>query len=289
VGKVTAAQRKIGQMYMIDGLTSRQIAHRLGKSRQYIQKVLNGLSRNGILKHRLPEGGSTQQPLNQKKYELHGIQLDIRPHRLSDSYTTALKDTGRRKLHIEGCTVLCYAKKVEVYTDDLSWQGETCSHVTQQAMAYLNRILPRIENRTGAVLLKPQSDNCRIVASHYARWDATLARWAKINDYSIRCHASDDGKLWLLCDFSKGVYHMETVHPTTAKQDMEEVIEPFLGDLREHWQKTGELIKLTDILKLLHDTAKMNQETAAGLQAMIFLKDVNSAKKVSAQRPDYIL
>ena len=102
---------------------------------------------------------------------------------------------------------------------------------------------------------------------HIADLDNDIAKDAA-NRKEIYKVKNDKGETWFQTDKSFGI-EGETVHKRTAPQDMDNIIEPFLNDLKMTYEKTQELPKFSDILKALNTLTNEARESAAGLNSVI--------------------
>ena len=93
-----------------------------------------------------------------------------------------------------------------------------------------------------------------------------LAKDCNLNKDYIRVYTREDGKLWFMIDNSFNLNEAETVHPETAKADMENIIQPYFNDLRENKH-----LLPSQINKAVLDTQKQVYEIANGLNALIKL------------------
>ena len=97
----------------------------------------------------------------------------------------------------------------------------------------------------------------RTSRQHFAKLKDQLAIICNQQGKKLEVRGSD-GKVWLITDRSFKIDELEFIHSETAVADGDKVLIPFLNDLREHTQKTGETLLLSDILKSL-DMITKNQ------------------------------
>jgi len=82
--------------------------------------------------------------------------------------------------------------------------------------------------------------------------------YAKVNDALALKYAKDEKKLkirneegvWCITDYSFHKDELETVNSKTSDSDMDNVILPFMNDLKSHYDKTGEMLKFTQLMTL---------------------------------------
>lgn len=87
----------------------------------------------------------------------------------------------------------------------------------------------------------------RVLRQHYADVDNGLAKL--YNKKGVRKLEVVDGRgKWLLVDNSFNLNELETVHKETAVRDMDSVVKPFFNDLKEFFEKSGEPLKLSELV-----------------------------------------
>lgn len=241
-------------------LTPKKIAIRRGRSVQAIYKTVNSLKKKGVLKNNYLEVENVEctfKPLNQK-IRLHGQEFHINILWKNPQY----KEKIGSIIYIDGNTVRLYRDSIEVYSNK-SFYGDTANRATAESLNYWNRFFIRLENDLKVILVKPRKQNIRQVKAHYAEINNGLAKECNINADKIRLYATEDNKIWFTIDNSFNLDEAETQHTQTAKEDMQEVVAPFFNDLRDNKPPT-----LSQLMTVLNEMAKINKETAAGLNAV---------------------
>jgi hypothetical protein len=71
----------------------------------------------------------------------------------------------------------------------------------------------------------------RLVKQHYADPNNSLAKKYEAEGKKLQVIGSD-GKTWLLIDCSTGLPELETVHPSQAAGDMDDVVKRFFGEMK---------------------------------------------------------
>jgi hypothetical protein len=88
----------------------------------------------------------------------------------------------------------------------------------------------------------------RIFRQHYGKVNDPLA--VEITARGEKLEVRNERGAWLIVDRSLNLNELETIHTATAIPDMDKVIVPFFNDLKGHYDRTGETILLTDMVKL---------------------------------------
>lgn len=105
-------------------------------------------------------------------------------------------------------------------------------HALIQAMQILEDSIPKIENLFNVRLIKNYKNNITIISQEYARIQDALARLYR-GDGNRLYVTGDDGKIWMITDFSFSTDETEFIHPNNATDDLD-AIAPFLNDLRKN-------------------------------------------------------
>lgn len=236
--KTTKKENEILTLLTEECLTPKQIALRLKTSKQNIYKFMKKLRKKGLLKRdyqKVAKFQSTIQPNH--KIRLHGQEFNIRILYRDERY---LDIRNRSNLvYVDGNTVRLYRDSVEVYSGK-SFYADSVQKATVRSFDYWNRFFSLLENDLRVVLVKPRSQNIRLVNHHYAELNNELAEYCNERSEKIKVYTREDGKLWFLIDASFNGNEGETVHSVTAKEDMEGVVRPFFNDLRRFGSERGE-------------------------------------------------
>ena len=156
---------------------------------------------------------------------------------------------------------------IDIYSNQFFY-GDTLAHAFHKSAEYWNRLMAKLEHEVSCILLKPRSQNIKLVRLHIAETNNEIAKdidnsgekWFKV-------YAPEDGKLCFLIDNSFNLHEFEAVHSKTAKPDMEKVGKVFI-DIREKKSylpsDSKEMIdKLALVSKNMVDYAiKTNENTA---------------------------
>lgn len=128
------------------------------------------------------------------------------------------------RLQIKSTTKSLIIKIPTIYATD--WE-----HAIIQAMGILEDNLYKIEKRFKIRLVKDYKANITIISQEYARIQDALAKLYRKEKNRIYL-TGEDGKIWLITDFSFSTDELEFMHPEKATDDVD-AIAPFLNDLRK--------------------------------------------------------
>ena len=294
ISKLSPTEKEILSLLTDDCLTIKQAAIRRKTSIQAVYKIVTQLKDKGAITRclkRVEKEGGGIQPFNQK-IRLHGQQfkinilfMDHRYHKIRDKCNT---------IDIDGNTIRLHSNKLEIYSH-ASFYADDVATATADSMKYWQRILHKLEHDLKIILVKPRAQNIKLVkVGHYAETNNELAKECEQKAHKVNIHTTEDGKLWFTVDNSFNLHEAETLHPQTAKEDMQEAVRPFFNDLRDHRPPV-----LSDIMgvinkmaQTLQDQAEVNKETAAGLNSIVtFVKSQlpDPGKEIRPKdRPDYM-
>jgi len=101
-----------------------------------------------------------------------------------------------------------------------------------QAMQILEDSIYKIEGLFKINLIKNYKANIKIISQEYARIQDALAKLYRSEGNRIYL-TGDDGKIWLITDFSFSTDETEFIHTEKATDDVD-AIAPFLNDLRKN-------------------------------------------------------
>lgn len=279
---LSAAEAEVLRLVCDEFLTVKQVAIRRHSSVQAVYKIVSRLKRKGLLDrglNRVEKDGGTFKP---NGVRLHGQEFNVKIL-FKDGRYKKLRERANT-IFVDGNTVRLYRDSVEVYSG-VSFFGEDAQVATARSFGYWNRFFVRLESDLKVVLVKSRSANVRMVKAEYARVNSGIARECGCRAEKVRVFAREDGKLWFLIDNSFNLHECETCHPDTAKRDMQEVVQPFLDDLRDN------PVTLSEVMRVVREIAEVNKETAAGLNAVAtYLRMQIPEEKVKEglERAEYI-
>ncbi len=129
------------------------------------------------------------------------------------------------RLQVKTTTKSVIIKMPTIYATD--WE-----HAVVQAMSILEDVLPKIETAFKIALVKNYKANITIISQEYARIQDSLAKAYRTEKNRLYL-TGEDGKIWLITDFSFSTDETEFIHPNRATDDVD-AIAPFLNDLRKN-------------------------------------------------------
>ena len=237
-----------------DGLCIAEIARRRKVSRTAIYKVLKTLNKKGFLRHPkryfyeiTPKGMEGLHSFVALRYKLRQHNLHFKIAILESPRNWALKRNELRQLPFFNKTIklknneqdLFNYGKLQVKTTTKSIilklpniYAENWEHAVIQAMSILEDSIYRLEKLFQIVLIKDYKANITLITQEYARVQDSLAKLYRMEGNRLYL-SGDDGKIWLITDFSFSTDETEFIHTTKATDDVD-AIAPFLNDLRRN-------------------------------------------------------
>lgn len=279
--ELTKTEQEVLTLLTEDFLTPKQIALRRQTSKQATYKTIKKLKDLGLVSkdYRKVDFSLCGSQPKHKIIRLHGQEFNIKILYQDHRYKQILKTSNT--IINDGCTIRLYRNSVEIYANKSFW-GETSQKATSESMKYWQRFFIKLENDLKVILIKHRANNIKIVKAHYANINNPIATQPDADN--IKIYAKEDGKLWFQIDNSLNLHEGETQHPETAKEDMQDVIRPFLNDLRDHKVTMG------DLIKLIHTTIDMQQVNTMQIKALLDLltpaKPIN--EEISQEKPYYV-
>jgi len=266
-------QQEILLMITEDFLTPKQISIRRETNISAVYKTIKKLKEKGVLRWGGRKGvenfRTTPHPhLKQPKHSDKSKSFDryIRLHaqefNIEILYKTEQYEYFRQKsniITIDNNTIRLYKTSIEVYSGK-DFNAEDEVRATALSMQYWTKFFFKLEDYLKIILIKPRSNNIKIVNNHYAEVNNEIAKEYNRKKIKLHIYTKDDGKLWFTIDNSFNLNEAETQHPETAKNDMGKV-KDFFNDIRE--KKSLLPSETTQSISILSDTfSKFMQEQA---------------------------
>ena len=262
------SEREVLRFLTEEFLTRKQIASRRKTSRQAVDKIINSLKKKGVISPQETKvaylGGGRQPECNHRGVEkkrvfrLHGQHWGARFIYKSDKF---LRNFGKIiVVEFDGCKVRINRDGVDIWVLR-SFYGDDVDKATLDSLGFLQKVLFKIENDFGVVLVKDRCNNVKLHQQHYSEVGNELAKDERMSGDRFKVFGRD-GKLWLLIDNSFNLHELETVHPEKAKEDML-CIQRHFEDIRNN-----DLPVLSDVMRVIKELAVQNKETASGLNAV---------------------
>lgn len=236
------------------GLNISEIAKQRGVTRRAVYKVLSTLIKGGLI-HKIGYGvyELTDKGI-QGIHSLVALRYKLRQHNLNFKIrilgsprnwelrrnelrqmpyfnkTLKLKNNEQDlfnygKLQIKTTTKSVIIKMPTIYATD--WESAIL-----QAIGILEDNIYKIEKEFKISLIKDYKANITIISQEYARIQDALAKLYRKEGNRLYL-TGEDGKIWLITDFSFSVDETEFIHPEKATDDID-AIAPFLNDLRKN-------------------------------------------------------
>ena len=137
-------------------------------------------------------------------------------------------------------------------------------HSVVQAMGILEDAIPKLERLFKVVLVKDYKSNITIISQEYARIQDALARLYRAENSRLYV-TGDDGKIWMITDFSFSTDETEWIHPDKASDDVD-AIAPALNYLRDN---PGALPQLEESIRGVAQVQKMEAKNILKHQAVL--------------------
>ena len=277
--ELTETEKEVLILLTKEFLTPKQVALRRETSKQATYEIIRNLKKKGVITRQYAnlyyfQCGSKE---SKGKIRLHGQEFNIKILFKDHRYKEILKKCNT--IDNDGCTIRLYRNSVEIYANKSFW-GETAQRATAESMRYWQRFFIKLENDLKIILVKHRSQNIKLVKAHYANINDPIAKQPEADN--IKIYAKEDGKLWFQIDNSLNLHEGETQHPETAKEDMQEVIIPFLQDLRD-----SKLV-MSDVVKLIQLSIEMQQVNTLQIKSIIeMLTPVKSLNGTNNQEKPY--
>ena len=237
-----------------EGLNISEIARKRKVTRRSIYKVLSTLNKRGLIRHpkrylyELTDKGiqgihsfvALRYKLRQhnlhfkiavlespKNWELKRNELRQLPY---FNKTLKLKNNEQDlfnygKLQVKTTTKSIIIKMPTLFAPD--WESAIV-----QAIGILEDNIYKIEKEFKILLVKDYKANITIISQEYARIQDALAKLYRKEGNRLYL-TGEDGKIWLITDFSFSVDELEFIHPEKATDDLD-AIAPALNFLRKN-------------------------------------------------------
>ncbi len=239
--------------YLTEYLTISEIAKHRRTSRTAVYKVIQKL----IKQNRIRKVDSNYRLTDYGRGGLHGfigLRGKIRLHNLSIKVQILNKprnwELKRSKIALirvlsknvdlknNSYQIHCFSNiKVKTTTNSIifnlpSTYGKTPSEALEKALEMFWKSISKVERLFNVILIKDRKLNIEIISNHYSKLNDDLAKIYKKEGKKLYIK-DKEGKTWLIADYSFNVDELETIDNIKAHEDMEEVMQPFLNDLRK--------------------------------------------------------
>lgn len=237
-----------------EGLSISEISKYRHVSRQSIYKVLATLNKKGLVTNPKRSVYELTEKGIQGLHSFVGLRYKLRQHNLHFKIeilesprnweqkrneirfmpyfnrTIKLKNNEQEllnygRLQLKTTTKSIIIKMPTIYARD--WEDAIV-----QAMQILEDSIYKIEKLFKIRLIKNYKSNIKIISQEYARIQDALAKLYRAENNRIYL-SGDDGKIWMITDFSFSNDETEFIHTEKATDDVD-AIAPFLNDLRKN-------------------------------------------------------
>jgi DNA-binding PadR family transcriptional regulator len=235
-------------------LTIKEISKYRKTSRVAVYKIIKSLMKKGLLEKK---DRGVYGLTNSGKEGLHsfiGLTHKLRQHNLSIKVEIleSTKNWDKRREQI--ITMPYFNKRVKLRNNsyDLMRFGKMGLKITSksvifrlptiysesvddcivQAMDLLFQSISRVEDLLKIKLVKDYKSNITIISQEYARLNDSLAKLYRKEGNKIYI-TGDEGKVWLIADYSFSTDELETIDPNRADEDMV-TVHAFMNDLRKN-------------------------------------------------------
>ena len=224
-----------------EGLSITEISKYRGVSRTAIYKILSTLTKKGMIRN--PKRSIYE--LTKYKLRQHNLHFKIKVLESPRNWdqkrnemrqfpyfnrTIKLKNNEQDLFNYGKIQVKTTTKSVIMKIPTLyarNWEDALI-----QAMQILEDSIYKIEKAFKIRLIKDYKSNITIISQEYAKIQDALAKTYRYEGNRLYLRG-DDGKIWMITDFSFSTDETEFIHPDKATDDLD-AIAPFLNDLRKN-------------------------------------------------------
>jgi len=288
LSKLTQAEKEVLYLLTQEFLTTNQIQIRRQCTRQAVNKILQNLKKKGAYNvgcQMVDKSQPTSKKFNHNTIRLHAQEFNIKILYQDYKYNKILEKSNT--IIIDGNTIRLNQDTIEVYSGQ-AFYSDDCQKATVKSFEYWTRFFTRLEHDLKVILVKPRSQNIKLVNQHYAETNNELAEESEKKGYKIKVYTTDDGRLWFTIDNSFNLHEAETQHPSSAKEDMQDTVKPFFNDMRDKNHYLPSQIRLTieTILELVKEVAAAQLNQTKIMEAM--LPKPTKETSISKERPIYV-
>lgn len=112
-----------------------------------------------------------------------------------------------------------------------------------QSMDMLYDSLPKIERLFKIKLVKDYKANITIISQEWASLQDALAKLYRVENKKLYV-TDEEGKIWLIADYSFNVDELETVLPESSDEDMG-IVKRYMNDLRDNQPPTNSQLQVS--------------------------------------------
>ena len=285
-GLISTPQSEILKAFS-DFLTISDIIKLRKTSRNAVYKIIKSLLKKGFIERK---SRGIYEPTKAGKEGLHsliGLSYKLRQHNLSIKIKVLESPKNWDKRRSQIITMPYFNKRVQLKNNsyDLLTYGKIQLKVTSQSVIFkfptlytstideaiiqtlnlLYEAIPKVENLFKIKLIKDYKGNITIISQEYARINDSLAKLYKKEDNKLYV-TDEQGKIWLIADYSFSVSELETISPDKADEDMR-IVHTFFNDLRKN---PSTFSKINEKQLLIEGIMGKNVDNIAKLSLQIY-------------------
>lgn len=249
--------------YIKNGSNPAKICSDLDISKQNLNYYISPLKKQGLIENigygvwkyhsekEVKEGSKNlrgvhiPKPMSQEsnKWRYHSLELEIRPYYFSKKYYKLLETRGGHSIKIGNWKYVLYYKKIIIWLEAFKdFESTNKEESIRFCNLDFNKILPKIENDTGAKIIKDRRSSIKLLKHHLAYTNAP--EWEVVTEKDVFITFKDNGKVWLQYDRSKGINEREYVSKECV--DYSDNLERQLNELKKPETPTN-----TEMMKFL--------------------------------------
>lgn len=283
---LSESRNQVRELYA-SGLSTRKIGERLKISHQAVSKLLRKSFQNQLKNRGVDTKGvdSTCQPPCQpqfpmeKAFRYHGLHIVAAPYYFYEKYKS-LTAKGTVRASVGDWLLLMHKSSLrsgvwkgtiefrQKNASKLAFMGKDAQAALDKAHKSFETALEVSSQRYGFQIDKNYKANVQIVREHLAVGPSGMGRAVK-SHIIIR---GENDKVWFTIDRSHNWEHEYTEAGEVVTD--QSVIEPHLND----WRRNPDMpmqsqmaLMLQEVVMLQRDAAKLQHETAAGMQLIVRL------------------
>jgi hypothetical protein len=311
VKHITEQQDKVLQL-ILEGMDINDIALRLGTTPQNIGQIRQRIYKKGLLslanKNAFKKGGVVTLESRKARWRWERLHFLIKPYHFEPRYHRIRKDKGNTGIEYGEWLIHLHEDEVEVVLKKGGqFYSENKWEALEKGRLSFNKYLTFAGNEYGFHVVKERKANIRIVDQHLACEGSGVAKGRR-SDTHVTIRGIHDNKIFFVFDRSRGPQEHEYTHSDLAISDSDK-FEPFFNSIRYHRHYLPhEMTQMLDTMlgvqkayaeniekhlvvmdKMSNSLDEQNKIIKKQNTMLNRLNKTISAKKVSAQRPDYIL
>ena len=259
--------------------TIKEIVNNRKTSRFAVYKIIKTLLKKGLILRKSRGIYELTEAGKEGLHSLIGLSYKLRQHNISIKVKVLESPKNWDKIRSKILTMPCFNKRVQLKNNyyDLANYGKIQLKITSQSVIFkfpamytsnideavikildlLYNAIPKVENLFKIKLIKDYKANITIISQEYARLNDSLAKLYKKENNKLYI-TDEQGKIWLIADYSFSVNELETISPDKADEDMN-IVHNFFNDLRKNPKTFSEIDNINSL------TQKALKETSTNL------------------------